>query len=510
MIIYTGAEIGSNRTVLESMGVKSMGVSFARILKRGMPKTKKWLVADRFETDALVVAYPGVSETKNFGAQELEDFAAAYQGWVVDNADRLQGFVEFDPPQLGHDWVLQQRAFWEEAGDQFWPVWNHERGYPDLMELGNNFANVGITYAGVESNTNIATHTRALAYNTGVHLHGLGIASPENLRQVPFTSASTGAWQSGMRRGETIVWDGTRLVRYPSKMKEQARRRYKARIEQAGLDYEAIIADDPKAVTRLAIWSYQRLEENMSKKKPGNNPFQIVEGGGKKSDVVDENNEEVNNSDDLVTSLGGMLFGDVDNSTEVTRKPQGRIPAPRDPQERQYLPVLNVSTKTIVEVSGDGTETLRDVPILSSTGVSLRQCNTCFVASNCPAFKDDSECAFGLPVEVKTKDQMLALLNAIIEMQGSRVAFARFSEELNGGYPDPNVSQEIDRLFKLVEQLKKMEDNKEFVRMTFERSGGAGVLSSIFGDRAQVLKELDGGPMRENETTMLIKQSLEQ
>ena len=166
-------------------------------------------------------------------------------------------------------------------------------------------------------------------------------------------------------------------------------------------------------------------------------------------------------------------------------------------------------SKTIVETGEDGRDTLRDVPILSSTGVSLRQCNTCFVAANCPAFKPDSECAYSLPVEVRTKDQLVALLNAVIEMQGSRVAFARFAEELNGGYPDPNIGQEIDRLFKLVKSLKEMEDNKEFVRMTFERQGGAGVLSSIFGDRAQVLKELDVGPMGADQTTRLIQQTLE-
>jgi hypothetical protein len=112
-------------------------------------------------------------------------------------------------------------------------------------------------------------------------------------------------------------------------------------------------------------------------------------------------------------------------------------------------------------------------------------------------------------VEIKTKDQLIGLLQAIIEMQASRVAFARFSEELNGGYPDQNTSQEMDRLFKLVGQLKEMEDNREFVRMTFERQGGAGVLSAIFGDRASQLRELEGGGLSESQTTQIIQQSIE-
>ncbi|NDD67480.1 hypothetical protein EBZ35_07525 [bacterium] len=94
-------------------------------------------------------------------------------------------------------------------------------------------------------------------------------------------------------------------------------------------------------------------------------------------------------------------------------------------------------------------------------------------------------------MEIKTKDQLKALINAIIEMQGQRVAFARFSEELNGGYPDPNVGQEIDRLFKLLKTVKELDDSTSFIKMTLEgRTSGAGVLSSIFGEKAQVLKEL--------------------
>ena len=105
---------------------------------------------------------------------------------------------------------------------------------------------------------------------------------------------------------------------------------------------------------------------------------------------------------------------------------------------------------------------------------------------------------------------MKALLNAIIEMQGQRVAFMRFAEEMNGGYADPNLSQEIDRLYKLVAQMQEMGSSKEFIRMTVERQGSAGVLSSIFGDRAQALKELPNGGLNEAETTEIIRKSIEE
>jgi hypothetical protein len=94
-------------------------------------------------------------------------------------------------------------------------------------------------------------------------------------------------------------------------------------------------------------------------------------------------------------------------------------------------------------------------------------------------------------------------------MQGARVAFARFAEELNGGYPDPNTGQEIDRLFKIIGEVKKLEENKEFVRMTVERQTSGGVMSALFGDKANTLRELSGGSISEDESSRIIRDSLE-
>jgi hypothetical protein len=173
---------------------------------------------------------------------------------------------------------------------------------------------------------------------------------------------------------------------------------------------------------------------------------------------------------------------------------------PRDPAEIINLPVFGYDVKTEVDEHG----TIKDIPVIQSQASSLRVCDTCFVASNCPAFKPQSVCAFNLPVEVKTKEQLKSLINAIIEMQGQRVAFMRFAEEMNGGYADPNVSQEIDRLFKLIKTTKELDDSREFIRMTVERQGSAGVLSSIFGERAQILNELPTGGLDEEQTTKII------
>lgn len=215
------------------------------------------------------------------------------------------------------------------------------------------------------------------------------------------------------------------------------------------------------------------------------------------------------NSGDIDDPGSAETLGlDTDNSALEVRKQSVEIKG-RTPDEIRTLPVFSMSSKTIIDKDEAGRDVIRDASVIENSSASLRQCNTCFVAANCPAMKPDSACAFNLPIEVKTKDQLKALLNTIIEMQGARVAFSRFAEELNGGYPDPNTGQEIDRLFKIVKQLKELEENKEFVRMTVERQTSGGVLSALFGERANNLKQLPDGGLNEEQTTKIISDSLE-
>ena len=236
----------------------------------------------------------------------------------------------------------------------------------------------------------------------------------------------------------------------------------------------------------------------MDKKSPN---FHIIDGG--QGEMLSDN------SDTFLTGLMGIETAGSDNSGVEVRKNSAPELVQRDPSEIQNLPVFGYKMKTVVETDDEGHDVLKEVPVVQNQNSSLRQCDTCFVAANCPAFKPQNSCAFNLPVEVKTKDQLKALLTAIIEMQGQRVAFMRFAEEMNGGYADPNLSQEIDRLLKLVGNVNEMDSNKEFIQITASRQSSGGVLSAIFGDRAQALRELPE-TLREDTVTKIISESIEE
>lgn len=487
-IVFMGAEVPSHRILLTDMGVKHVSLNYYRLAKRGLPKTKDYLIQGRFPDDVVVYVDGGGHQINdlNMTERELQEYADAYLDFVANNAERIAGATELDVKSMGNAWNNYHRAqMYEIIGDKLWVVWHQETGHTALYSLCERFVNVALLGETLEDDTSLAARSRAmLSQFPDLQFHGIACAKPDNLRQVVLSTASSLAWLSPMMRGETIVWDGTRLVRYQKKQKDQARPRYKSIIEKAGLDYDKIINDDSNEVTRLAIWSYLQLEKNLDKR------------GSKK---LSDNSEYKDDPGSAET--GGS---DPDNSPVLGRK----LLEQRDVKDLQTLPVFGVKVKTIVEKDEDGKDTIKDVSILNSNPVSLRQCDTCFVAANCPAFKPGNACAFSLPVEIKTKEQLKGLLNAIIEMQGARVAFARFAEELNGGYPDPNTGQEIDRLFKLVGQVKELEENKEFIRITAERQTSGGVLSALFGDKANTLRELPNGGISEAQSSRILDEGL--
>jgi hypothetical protein len=313
----------------------------------------------------------------------------------------------------------------------------------------------------------------------------MGTAKPEHMKQIQAESASTYAWLSPMLHGETIVWDGNRLVRYNKKMKEQGRSRYAHVYEKAGLSFDLIMEDDPQEVCRLAVWSYEQFEMRLN--VSNNNDFD--------ESLLDNNSE---GSD--VEESGENTPATPNNSGVSMRKL-----LPREEAEMGVLPVFGSTMKTVVERDSDGNDVLKDVPLITSNDTTLRVCDTCFVNTTCPAFKPQSVCSFRIPVAIKTKDQQEALDIAMMEMQVQRIIFARFAEEQNGGYIDPNLSKELDRLVKMREAYDAKYVSKESISLKIERQTSSGVLSSIFGDRVQALKEL---PNEGNPTT-IIHQNLE-
>jgi hypothetical protein len=66
----------------------------------------------------------------------------------------------------------------------------------------------------------------------------------------------------------------------------------------------------------------------------------------------------------------------------------------------------------------------------------------------------------------------------------------------------------MDRYYKMLKAMKELDENKEFIQITAQRNAGQGVLSAIFGDRIQAVKDQQQG-FSEERTTLIIKDAIE-
>jgi len=100
-------------------------------------------------------------------------------------------------------------------------------------------------------------------------------------------------------------------------------------------------------------------------------------------------------------------------------------------------------------------------------------------------FLAGSNCAYNIPVTIRTKDQMQALQNSLIDMQTQRVMFMKMAEDLEGGYADPNLSSELDRLQKMIKIKTELEQDSFSVKFEAKGTNGqAGIMSRLFGKEA--------------------------
>ena len=500
-IFFLGAEAPDHRKLLVDAGINNIGLSFAGLYDKRLPKTKSYTLSDKFPGDQNLFVDSGGYSANNAAEKRTvagwKAYSLTYQDFITHNIDRIEFCSEFDCLVLGQEWIQEQRSLFYDhlPREKFLPIWHPQTGFGELERLAQEYERVGISESAILSAGNIAPRLNGLIQKYGVLVHGLSMTKPDEMRNIKFDSVASTSWISPMKYGDTIVWDGTRLHRYPKKYKAQARKRYKTLFEREGFDAEAILNDEFQEVTRMTLWSWQRFEDSVNGSK------RVV------APVLSDNSEDYADSLDAENDPG-----DVDNKALDVRKPEpvNKEPVTRRPDsERTIIPVLGFASREteVMDEDGNMKTVSTNVPVISRN--SLRICDTCYLADRCPAFKPGNDCAYNIPIEVRTKEQLMSLLTGMIEMQTQRIMFMRFAEEANGGYADPNLSQEEDRLFKMVKDLKEIEDNREFMKINVEARGGAGVLSRLFGEeRAAVLHQVNQ-PLDPHQTDVYARQIID-
>jgi hypothetical protein len=477
-LYFGGAEIPGWRTMLAEQEVENVALSYMG-LRRRTKFTKPWLLAEQFPAEQRIFLDSGGYTVNNddqqtYSVGELKDIAAAYMAFVDANLDRADMVSEFDVRALGVDWVRGMREdFWDDVpDDKFLPIWHPEYGIGDLDRLAQRYPRLAVMQTALDGR-NLVPVLNGMVQKYGTKLHGIAMTKPEVLSQVRFSTVASTSWISPTQYGDTIVWTGKELKRYPRRYKDAARKRHRTYFIQHGFDHEAIEKDDNKEVLRLSIWSWKQQMLHLER-TPGAEVVAIPPP----SDT--EGVAEVGTTD--VGTPGAEM------------RKSGTTPV-RERSERLTLPVLGITTQRVEQP--DNGEAL-DIPLLTTRSQSMRVCDSCFLANKCPAFSPGSNCAYDIPMEIRTKDQMKALQHALIEIQSQRVLFMRMAEDLEGGYADPNLSSELDRLQKMIKISTELESDQFSIRFEARGAGdgGAGVLSRLFGrDAGEQSRALPGGPV---------------
>lgn len=468
-LYFGGAEIGSHRTILEDAGVKNVAMSYMG-LRRRVKFAKPWLISEKFPHKDMGVfldsgAYTVNAEDENFDPDELIGIAEHYQEFVTQNIDRVDMVTEFDAMPLGIEWIEEQREqFWSTIPrEKFMAVWHPVWGISYLNEMAAHYEIIGIPATSLEGR-NLRPVLNALA-SKGTRLHGIAMTRVEEMQTIRWDSVASTSWISPQRYGDTIVWTGNELKRYPMKYKQQARRRHRSLFKDKGFNSELIEADDPTEVLRLSVWSWQQFEGYVNKKNKSGNVVTPLFSNG--TPPREETEDEVVDTPD-----------ETDDISLSTPEPTKALAVRRE--ANLILPVMGF---------GRGPEEDEDKPpTITIRSESSRVCNTCFLAEKCPGYQPDSNCVYNIPIQIRTREQLKALREGMIEMQAQRVLFMRMAEEVEGGYADPNLTKEMTLLNKMIDEYETQQ--KEGFSISINARGGSaqaaesGMISRIFGSNA--------------------------
>lgn len=433
-------------SMLHSSGVTRYGINVTHF---NIPKKKVLNLKDKFNGGELLV----------YTSENDEDISRL-DSFLRMHADDLTYVI--GRPDYNGEWL----------GAKYVPIWNDGADLERFNWLCQKHGKVAVSDKALGMHQ--SNRINAIAQRWSATL--LGITSkPDVIEKVDWEAVLVNSWTSAVRYGETQVWTGHGLRRYPAQQKESARKRHRADIERLGVSYDNVMADEVDAVGELAIKSWKSYEQRVfggydPAKNEGNDDNEVTENG----DIISMS-PQYPPSDNAV-SRGGSLV----------------VPPPekRHESERLLLPVMGIESVTevgsqTVDSNGESIEIApENITIMRYENNLLRHCNNCYLAPKCPAFKPNAECAYKLPIEIRTKAQLQGALRAMLEMQVGRVLFARFAEEIEGQGLDPALSQEMDRVFEMVDKFKSITDTRDMVRFEVEARGSSGVLSRLFGSRA--------------------------
>ena len=449
-LFFGGTEQRMWRELLQREGVEHVSLSYIG-LRRRIKDPSRLNLADLYPGQKVFLDSGAFTLNKDADtdADAAWELAQQYVDFVEANLDAIAFASEFDARVLGPGLIANMREdFWHNLRDDKWlPIWHPEYGTAMLEDMARIYTRVGVLQG--DTSSDLTPILRKLSGQT--MLHGVAMTKMQPMKEIPWASVGSTSWLSTTQYGDTFVWDGRQLHRYPTREKEKSRKRHRTWLSDQGFNMDKIDADDSTELLRLSVWSWSHFAASLKGASPVT------------TDPLDPFSQKEERDPDTVDTPGTSSG----NAELVPR------------EDRKLLPTLGISFQRGKGEDGEDT----DIPHLTTPSSSgLLRCDNCFMREKCPEMRPGHDCAFEIPAKIRTTSQLAAVQDWVIETQTQRVAFMRLVEQAQGGYADENLSREIDRLAKLIKG--KNEAAKEGFSLTIQGSatpGGAGVIGNIFG-----------------------------
>lgn len=412
----------------------TVGVSYKSLRSRRLGQAYIGRLAEHF----TVVIEAGVSSAP-LTLDEATEWAGEYYAFVK-KVPQITYAVEFSHPAA---------KILPNTDPRFIPLMEPGAGPEALQSLLDDRGQVAMPYDGDRALTPVLRRSTGLSVTLGEQDLG-------KMSEAGFGASFIQAWLYPAKYGEIIVWDGRFRRHNPSTTEE--RERLVGKYEKylvSNFDPHLIQQREAREVTRAAAFAYISWGQSLSPEP---------------SDLI----TPTETSEDKATVL---RLASTHSLPRGVKEVRSTVP----------LPFFKQDEVSALEEDAEGIAEIRTRPILRTTGETVRMCSTCSLSSVCPAYKEAASCAFSIPVEVRTPAQVKAVMASLVELQAVRVGFSVLSEQARGDF-DPVVGQEMDRLMRLADKVARVDERRERVSVTLESEesgGGTGVLSRIFGPRAQ-------------------------
>lgn len=194
-IYFGGAEKGMYSSMLLSAKVSRLGINLTHL---SIPKKKVLNLSEKFKGSELLVY-----------TSEGDEDVNRYDSFLRTYANDLA--VVIGRPDYDGAWL----------NEKYVPIWNDGDDLERLNWICQRHGRVAISDKALAKHPHNRINAIAIRWNATM----VGITSkPEHIENISWDSVLVNSWTSAIRYGETQVWTGHSLRRYPAQQKDRDRK----------------------------------------------------------------------------------------------------------------------------------------------------------------------------------------------------------------------------------------------------------------------------------------------